>query len=290
MSSDSAFIIYSVKDSDFALDFAKKLNKAGANIWIDTINLTDLDEDQDEEEVMETALLSSKLVIVLTSNDALSDQFVRSDKRFARENDKKMLLVTIEPCDLTKKMRWRNLPVVNLEKNEEDGLQEILGMLNVVKGSEPATKEDDPKITEPKKPKMKQETTSTEMTMLADIKDDIEFYRFKMKEQIRSSKINMRVGIGLAIVILLGAFMIPEFVTAVQEIQDKIQWAGGLIGTGLPTTFSFSSLNSSKEKQKRLDGVQIFEKKILRMERGIIPTTQAELLALEDNFSLYMNA
>ncbi|NNL40491.1 MAG: hypothetical protein HKO75_11575, partial [Flavobacteriaceae bacterium] len=57
-----------------------------------------------------------------------------------------------------------------------------------------------------------------------------------------------------------------------------------------PTTFSFSSLNSTKDKKKRLEGVQLFKKKIARYEHGVLPVTKADLLALEDDFGIYINA
>ncbi len=309
MSSESAFIMYSSKDSETAHKIAEKLKHAGANIWIDTINLSELGADQDEEEIMETALLNSKVVFILTSGNALNDQFVRNDKRFARENDKKMILVKLEDCDLSKKMRWRNLPLVNYHTNEELAIEKLLDMLKVIKKtssgqSKNLAKEAEPvsskEIEKPEtvevldanpiKSKGKKNIPAEQLAMLNEIKDDIEFYKFKMKEQVKNSKFNMGLGIALAIVILAGAFVIPAFVDAVQDIQDKVQWAGGLIGGGLPTTFSFSSLNNTKEKQKRLDGIQLFERKISRLERGIVPITQNELLTLEDDFSLYINA
>ncbi len=309
MSSEFVFIMYSNKDARAVQDFADKLVKAGANIWIDTINLANLGVDQDEEEVMEQALLSAKLVLVMTSKNALNDQFVRNDKRFARENDKKLMLVKLDACDLSKKMRWRNLPVVDLTADSEKAVETVLAAAGISRPQKTTEKVTEPTKNEVSRKAAPTDTAETkiamkdeqavsetekaasrEVLMLNDIKDDIEFYKFKMKEQIKNSKFNMRLGIALAIVILVGAFMIPELVEAVQGIQDKIQWAGGLIGGGLPTTFSFSSLNSTKEKQKRLDGIQLFERKISRLERGIVPLTQAELLTLEDDFSLYINA
>ena len=296
MSSEFVFIMYSNKDARSAQGFADKLVKAGANIWIDTINLADLSVDEDEEEVMETALLSSKMVVILTSKNALNDQFVRNDKRFARENDKKILLVTLEPCDLSKKMRWRNLPIVHFDTNEEEAIQKVLSMLGVKKASVPDTKKARPKNgetdqIEPIKRPVKKEADTAEIAMLNEIKDDVEFYKFKMQQQISKSRMFAYLGIIGAVVIACAAiFLIPDLVTKVTEVQDKIQWAGSLFGGGLPTTFGFSSINSTKEKKKRLEGVQLFERKISRFERGIVPMTKAEILALEDDFSLYINA
>jgi len=301
MSSESAFIMYSSKDSEAAAAFAEKLRNEGANIWIDTLDLLNLSEDQDEEEVMETALLSSKLVIVLTSKNALNDQFVRNDKRFAMANDKKLLLVTIEPCDLSKKMRWRNLPLVSLHKNEDEAIQKILSMVNVSQKAKASTKKAVPEkamtetnesvISEPTESKDKPTADMFEKTLLNEIKEDIEFYKFKMQQQISQSKFYSYLGIGGAIVVACAAiFLIPDLVTKVTEVQDKIQWAGSLFGGGLPTTFGISSLTSTKEKKKRLEGVQLFERKISRIERGIVPLSKAEVLNLEDDFDMYINA
>ncbi|MBT8279969.1 MAG: toll/interleukin-1 receptor domain-containing protein [Muriicola sp.] len=302
MSSASVFIMYSSKDSRQAHEFAEKLIDAGASVWIDTINLRDISEDQDEEEVMETALLDSEAVLILTSQNALNDQFVRNDKRFARENDKKMILVTLEACDLTKKMRWRNHQTIEYHKNEEAAIDEILDLFNFKRKSVPATTSEvedevtDTPVAKPKKAKQVSSKSNVqipdeERAMLNEVKDDIEYYKFKMKEQISKSKMYAYLGIGGAVVIAITAiFFLPELVTKVTEVQDKIQWAGGLFGGTLPTTFSFSSLNSTKDKKKRLEGVQLFEKKISRYENGVLPVTKADILALEDDFGIYINA
>lgn len=301
MSSESTFIMYSSKDSQQAHQFAERLIDAGASVWIDTINLRDIAEEQDEEEVMESALLDSKAVLILTSQNALNDQFVRNDKRFARENDKKMILILLEPCDLSKKMRWRNLKTINFHQNEEAAIDEILDLLKVTRQSAsttaPISSDEEVETTQTEK-KVKSVTSKSsikipeeELTLLNDLKDDIEYYKFKMKEQISKSKMYAYMGIGGAVIIAVAAiFFIPELVTKVSEVQDKIQWAGGLFGGTLPTTFSFSSLNSTKDKKKRLEGVQLFEKKISRFEHGVLPVTKADLLALEDDFGIYINA
>lgn len=302
MSSESAFIMYSSKDSQQAHQLAERLIDAGASVWIDTINLRDISEEQDEEEVMESALLDSKAVLILTSQNALNDQFVRNDKRFARENDKKMILILLEPCDLSKKMRWRNIKTINFHQNEEAGIDEILDLLKVTRKSPSATapmssdEDVETPVSKPEKAKSAATKGSTkipeeELALLNDLKDDIEYYKFKMKEQISKSKMYAYLGIGGAVVIAVAAiFFIPELVTKVSEVQDKIQWAGGLFGGTLPTTFSFSSLNSTKDKKKRLEGVQLFEKKISRYEHGVLPVSKADILALEDDFGIYINA
>lgn len=300
MSSESAFIMYSSKDSQKAQVFAEQLRKAGARVWIDTTELKDLPADLDEEEVMETALLDASVVLILTSHNALNDQFVRNDKRFARENDKKMVLVTLEACDLSKKMRWKNLKEVKYYLDQDAAIGELLDMLKVERRTTPEGKTGQEKEKATAKANLKtpeitqkegKETPAEVLTMLSDIKDDIEYYKFKMKEQIAKSRFYAYLGIGGALVIAIAAiFFVPELVTKVTEVQDKIQWAGGLFGGTLPTSFSVSSLNSTRDKRKRLEGVQLFEKKISRFERGILPVTKAEVIALEDDFSMYINA
>ncbi|QBA63815.1 toll/interleukin-1 receptor domain-containing protein [Muriicola soli] len=300
MSSESVFIMYSSKDSRQAHEFAEKLIDAGASVWIDTINLRDISGELDEEEVMETALLDAAAVLILTSQNALNDQFVRNDKRFARENDKKMILVTLEACDLSKKMRWRNHKTIKYHENQETAIGEILDLFNFTRKSAAAPEVEDVVSETPaaRPEKVKSVTSKSnvqipdeERAMLNEVKDDIEYYKFKMKEQISKSKMYAYMGIGGAVVIAVAAiFFIPELVTKVSEVQDKIQWAGGLFGGTLPTTFSFSSLNSTKDKKKRLEGVQLFEKKIARYEHGVLPVTKADILALEDDFGIYINA
>ena len=61
------------------------------------------------------------------------------------------------------------------------------------------------------------------------------------------------------------------------------------IGGLLPSTFSTFSYSKIKEKKKRLQGVDFFDRQVSRMQRGLIPSTKQHILDLEDEFLKYIN-
>jgi hypothetical protein len=125
MSTESVFISYSNKDTEFATNLANSLTKAGANVWIESIN------GQNDEDVTAAAIKSAKLFLIVTSNNALDDESLKQEKDFARENKVDRILAKIEPCDTENKMRWQGLPCVDFSKNQQEGLNTILNKLNI---------------------------------------------------------------------------------------------------------------------------------------------------------------
>ncbi len=74
MSTETIFICYSNKDAKFANDLANTLIKAGANIWIESLH------GQDDDDAIEAAIKSAKLVLIVTSENALTDETLKQEK------------------------------------------------------------------------------------------------------------------------------------------------------------------------------------------------------------------
>ena len=146
-----------------------------------------------------------------------------------------------------------------------------------------------------RKDKVMGETKLTEkqLVLLKDIKEDMQLYKEEMESQIRAAKLNMGIGIGVAVV--MGFFLLfkPEFMDGIMgqinNLTAKMGVIGTIVGEGLPVMFGLKSFNNSKEQKKRLKGVRVFEKDVSRMEEGIIPNGQDNILALEKEFSRYIN-
>ncbi|MCX2719919.1 toll/interleukin-1 receptor domain-containing protein [Lentiprolixibacter aurantiacus] len=300
MSSGSIFIVHSDKDLNVALEIAQMLKKAGAEVWIESLNLKNIDPDQDEVELVEKAILSSGLVAIVASKNALSDDWVKDQKGLAKDNGKSLFVVKAGPCDLSKKLRWRSIPMVDFQSDKNAAIAALLDAAGVAPVE---VKQETPELeTTPAEPASKQsievaeevkedkQSSSEEAALLADLKDDFEFYKFKLKQQIKNSRFNKILGVSIGAVLVAVAIFIPEFVEAIEGMQDKIQWAGGFVGGGLPTTFSGLNLNSEKVNKERLRGVQTFERRLNRMERGQISFTKNDIFALEDEFQIYIDA
>ena len=135
--------------------------------------------------------------------------------------------------------------------------------------------------------------TDKQLILLKDIKEDMQLYKKEMESQIRAAKINMGIGIGIAAVLAFFLMVKPEFMGGIMEKLDtitaKMGMMGSVVGEGLPMIFGLKSFNSSKEQKKRLKGVRVFEKDLSRMEEGIIANSQEDILALEKEFSRYIN-
>lgn len=133
--------------------------------------------------------------------------------------------------------------------------------------------------------------TPEQLIPLEDIKEGIQLYKKELESQIRAAKINTGIGIGIALCMLVFIVFKPELLKNVMEqietLTANMNIMGIAVGEGLPMLFGLKSLNSSKEKKKRLDGVRVFEKRVSRMEEGIVPNSQEHILALEEDFELY---
>ncbi|MCE2612500.1 toll/interleukin-1 receptor domain-containing protein [Flavobacteriaceae bacterium D16] len=300
MSSGSIFIVHSDKDLNPAMEIAKMLKKAGADVWMESINLKNISPEEDEDELIEKAILSSELVAVITSKHALSDDWVKNQKGFASDNGKNLFLIKVAPCEADKKLRWRNIPITDFQSDKQAAIETILERVGIspaeTKDVEAKSKSKTLETTQTnhadasKEASAKSKDPSEESAMLEELKEDFEFYKFKLKEQIKNSRFNKILGVSIALVLVAVAIFVPDLVEAIQGIQDKVQWAGGFVGGGLPTTFSGLNLNTEKVNKERLRGVQTFERRLIRMERGQISFTKNDIFALEDEFKLYIDA
>ena len=130
--------------------------------------------------------------------------------------------------------------------------------------------------------------TKKQALLISDLKDDIEFYREELKGQIQNTKIAMFIGIGIAIVVGVILFINPTWVAKIQELSDHMSTITGMVGEILPVTLASKSFNSSKAQKKKLQGLRIFEKELKRMEMGILPNNEENILELESEFMKYI--
>jgi len=299
MSSHAIFICYSKKDIDSANQIAESLKSAGVNIWIKNRSGNNDDEIQE-------AIKSSNLFLIVTSNSAIIDETLEQEKKFARDNDIDRLLVLIEPSDIENKMRWNTLASVEYSKENDVWLHTILEKLNIKtthnKTAVNPTKKAD------KKPKLDIEgikntisiedkspedivTTSVISAdeLLNELGEDFNHYRCKINKQIKSTYLGLGALITTSIILLIGLYFFDGLHEFMVEGQEKLKYLG-TIGGLIPSTLSTFSYSKIKERKKRRDGIEDFERILSRMKKGLVPKSKGDILALEDDFVKYTKA
>ena len=120
------FFSYSRKDSAFVLDLARKLRDAGADVWLDQL---DIEAGTNWDDSVEEALERSEVMLVILSTTSVASQNVRDEYSYAIEENKKIIPVLIEPCTIP--FRLRRLQYADFTSDENTGmatLTETLGL------------------------------------------------------------------------------------------------------------------------------------------------------------------
>jgi hypothetical protein len=299
MTTDAVFICYSNKDVDSANEIANSLKNSDVNIWIDTIN------GKDDDEIQE-AIKTARLFLIITSNNALTDETLKQEKDYARANNIERLLVKIEPCATDDKMRWNTLPCIDYSEDKKGGLQAILDKLNIeskikqdITNPEteviPKSSSDEKATIKPIVEKVKTTSISEESStinndeLLNELSEDFDYYRFKMSNQIKSSYYGLGALVAASIILLVGLYFwdgLQEFMAKGEEKLKYLGTVGGLI----PSTLSTFSISKIKEKKKRRDGIEDFERILSRMKKGLVSNSKEHILELEDDFIKYIKS
>jgi len=299
MITDTVFICYSNKDVDNANEIDKALKNAGVNTWIKTINGIDDDD-------IQVAIKSAKLFLIITSNNAFNDETLKQEKNYARVNNVDRQLLKIESCDTEDKMRWNTLPSVDYSANDDTWLQTILNKIKtstenneessdikrdvVTKSS--ASIEEENNVEVPKTPTtpIKEEVPTTNVDeFLNELSEDFEYYRFKMTNQIKSSYYGLGALVTASVILLVGLYFWDGFQEFMEKGQEKLKYLG-TVGGLIPSTLSTFSISKIKEKKKRRDGIDDFERILSRMKKGLVPNSKEHILDLEDEFIKYIKS
>jgi len=307
--SDYVFISYSQSDALKAKELADVLIEKGKSIWIDYINLANLQVDDDEDEITEKAVLSSKFVAIITSPHALNDSLLKDEKKFARDHGKEVVLVKVAPCDINKKMRWRRLKCIDLINDRTQGIESLLNKIgdsaisppepkktvpvaeNIKVQNEPTLDINKSDLAETATDNLISEDNSSDKlaAMLQELREDIKLYESTINSQIKSSYLGVKLLIACSVLLLLGLYLIPDLKAVLDEGEAKLKYLSP-IGGIIPSSLSSFSLNKIKEKKKRLLSLKTCDRKLSRMEHGLIKYSKGDILGLEDEVFNYINA
>jgi len=127
MSSNKVFFSYSRKDTAFALTLAQDVRSAGADIWIDQLDIRAGDLWDVE---IEKALVNASCVLVILSPFSVASDNVQDEIAFALDAEKTIIPVILEPCTIPFRLRrWMH---IDFSKNYEEGLEHLMAALKPV--------------------------------------------------------------------------------------------------------------------------------------------------------------
>src|SRR5680860_311901 len=126
MSTETIFFSYSRTDTEFVLSLAKNLRSAGANIWLDQL---DIKPGTRWDSSIEKALDSSKTLLVILSNTSVASHNVMDEVSYALGENKKVVPVLLEECTIP--FRLKRLQYADFTSDHQKGLKTLAEALNL---------------------------------------------------------------------------------------------------------------------------------------------------------------
>lgn len=130
MSTQKIFFSYSRVDSPFALKLAKDLREAGADIWIDQL---DIPAGSHWDAAVEKALNTAAYVLVILTPASTASTNVMDEVSFALESGKKIIPVLLEDC--LPPFRLRRLQRIDFTTDYDNGFKQLIISLNLTLGT-----------------------------------------------------------------------------------------------------------------------------------------------------------
>ena len=113
---EQLFFSYSRADSDFVLKLAKDMRSAGANLWIDQLDIAPGDR---WDRAVEQALGAAPCLAVILSPESVVSQNVMDEVSLAFDEQKKILPILFRKCNIP--FRLRRLQYVDFTANYDAG-------------------------------------------------------------------------------------------------------------------------------------------------------------------------
>ncbi|NND52922.1 MAG: TIR domain-containing protein [Flavobacteriaceae bacterium] len=126
MGNQTIFFSYSRKDSDFVLELGKRLREAGANIWLDQL---DIEAGTNWDDSIEQALQDSDTLLVALSKTSVLSNNVNDEFSYALEEGKRVVPVLLEPCNIP--FRLRRLQYADFSEDQEKGIATLIDTLGL---------------------------------------------------------------------------------------------------------------------------------------------------------------
>jgi len=132
------FVSYTRDDSEHALRLTHELKAAGANVWLDQLNIP---PGARWDQAVEEALEQSERLIVILSPRSVASQNVMDEVSYAIDEKKEILPVLIERCKVP--LRLRRFQFIDFTDDYNSSLKKLLLLLQAVpRQDEPANEND----------------------------------------------------------------------------------------------------------------------------------------------------
>jgi hypothetical protein len=118
------FVSYAREDSDVALKLSRDLKAAGAQIWLDQL---DIPPGERWDRAVEAALERSKCLLVVLSPRSVSSENVMDEVSYAIDEKKEIVPVIVEQCKLP--LRMRRLQFIDFTTDYSASLKKLLAII-----------------------------------------------------------------------------------------------------------------------------------------------------------------
>ncbi len=130
----TAFISYSREDSEFVLRMARDLKAAGADVWLDQL---DIQPGQRWARALQDAITNSPRFLVILSPASVKSTNVEDEVTFALEERK--TIIPVMYCDCNVPFQLRSFQYADFRRDYDHGLRILLQTLGVAAGAIPAS-------------------------------------------------------------------------------------------------------------------------------------------------------
>ena len=130
MTKETSFFSYSRSDSNFVLKLAKDLRNAGADLWLDQL---DIKAGSRWDASIEDALESASRLIVVLSPASVASNNVMDEVSYALESNKTVIPVLLSECKAP--FRLKRLQHIDFTGDYQTALDQLLELLGYTAGS-----------------------------------------------------------------------------------------------------------------------------------------------------------
>lgn len=127
-----AFFSYCHDDSEFAIRLAEDLRAAGANVWLDQL---DIEPGMPWDRAVENAVTNCASMLVILSPTSVNSDNVRDEISFALSKRKRVIPVLYRECDVP--FRLARIQHIDFRTDYARGLKLLLKTLDVEQRTEP---------------------------------------------------------------------------------------------------------------------------------------------------------
>jgi TIR domain. len=111
-----AFVSYSRKDKDFALEFAREMKSTGYLVWLDQLDIPTGARWDDE---VEKALRECEIFLIILTTASVSSDNVKDEIGYAIDHGKRIMPVLLENCEIPLRLRrFQYVDFTTVEFNE----------------------------------------------------------------------------------------------------------------------------------------------------------------------------